>query len=213
MLLSRPGITLMIWLIVFTILVTVIIVLRFWALRIKKRSLRPDDYMVVVAWVSVMASLSMHICCSQDKQVNTVALACVAWWAIANGLGAHTTELDEYELGVQFKVMQTRWCSMINSRLVKQTDLHLSAHRRKRRYLALGDRFLQTFHFVAIHMHLCHEKVPIRCLVLDDRRHGLRSLISPRLPYQLPPNLVCLAPSCGRILQEPGCRGALVSQH
>ena len=108
MLLSRAGTSLMIWLIVFTILVTVIIVFRFWAVRIKKRSLRPDDYMVVVAWVSAAGPLPVYVHRSQEIQINTIALACVTWWAIANGLGAHTTELDEYELGVQFKVMQTR---------------------------------------------------------------------------------------------------------
>lgn len=34
-------------------------------------------------------------------------MACLTWWAIANGLGAHTKQLDSYELGVQYKVRQT----------------------------------------------------------------------------------------------------------
>ena len=61
MLLSRPSISLMMWLIVFTILVTVIIALRFWAVRIKKRSLRLDDYMVVLAWTSAAAFFSVCV--------------------------------------------------------------------------------------------------------------------------------------------------------
>ena len=107
----------MIWLIVFTILITVIIAFRFWAVRIKKRSLRPDDYMVVVAWVRT-ANRSLRSTHHLHKiQLNTVALACVTWWAIANGLGAHTSELNEYELGVQFKVTQTRRCALCRGQI------------------------------------------------------------------------------------------------
>jgi len=40
-------------------------------------------------------------------QVATLATEGLTWWGIANGLGAHTQELDPYELSVQFKVIQT----------------------------------------------------------------------------------------------------------
>lgn len=53
MLLSREGISVLIWMVVFTILTTLVIAFRFWAVKIKDRPLRADDYMVVVAYVSV----------------------------------------------------------------------------------------------------------------------------------------------------------------
>lgn len=40
-------------------------------------------------------------------QVATLATEGLTWWGIANGLGAHTQELNPYELSVQFKVTQT----------------------------------------------------------------------------------------------------------
>ena len=39
-------------------------------------------------------------------ETSTLALESLTWWAIANGLGAHTSELNNYELGVQYKVKQ-----------------------------------------------------------------------------------------------------------
>jgi hypothetical protein len=44
----------------------------------------------------------MSIFCVQ--QANTIALEGVVIWAIFNGLGKHTGELNPYEFGVQFKV-------------------------------------------------------------------------------------------------------------
>ena len=51
--LSRQGVSLSIWFVVFTIVITIVVVLRFQAARIKRRALRPDDYLIVVAYVSV----------------------------------------------------------------------------------------------------------------------------------------------------------------
>ena len=51
MLLSRQGISLLIWTVVFTVAIPAIIICRFLAARIKKRALRPDDYMIVGAYV------------------------------------------------------------------------------------------------------------------------------------------------------------------
>jgi hypothetical protein len=42
--------------------------------------------------------------CLHCEQANTIALEGVVIWAIFNGLGKHTDELDLFEYGVQFKV-------------------------------------------------------------------------------------------------------------
>ena len=52
MLLSKQGIALTIWMSVFTVVISIIMALRFFAIRIKKRLLRADDYMILVAYVS-----------------------------------------------------------------------------------------------------------------------------------------------------------------
>ena len=49
--LSHIGIQLVVWQAVFTVFITAILFLRFWAVRIKRRALRPDDYLVVLAYV------------------------------------------------------------------------------------------------------------------------------------------------------------------
>jgi ABC-type arginine/histidine transport system permease subunit len=59
MLLSRQGITLTIWMCVFTVVITLVIALRFLAVRVKKRALRADDYMILVAYVSAAGCLSL----------------------------------------------------------------------------------------------------------------------------------------------------------
>ena len=41
---------------------------------------------------------------SRPGQINTITLEGVTIWAIFHGLGKHTSELDSYEYGVQFKV-------------------------------------------------------------------------------------------------------------
>ncbi|KAK4077781.1 uncharacterized protein Triagg1_3475 [Trichoderma aggressivum f. europaeum] len=81
------GIQLLIWIIVFTVLCTVCIGLRFWAAALSRRKLLPDDYMVLFALA------------------NTISLEGVVIWAIYNGLGKHTNELNPYEFGVQFKLI------------------------------------------------------------------------------------------------------------
>lgn len=60
--LSRQGISLLIWMVVFTIVITVVVICRFLAARIKKRDHRPDDYLIVAAYVSAEAlfHLEMH---------------------------------------------------------------------------------------------------------------------------------------------------------
>lgn len=87
MLVSAQGIRLTIWMSVFTVIITFFMAARIWAIRVAKRDYRADDHMIIVAYVS------------------TLAFHAITWWAIANGLGAHTSELDPYELGVQFKIL------------------------------------------------------------------------------------------------------------
>ena len=56
MLLSSQGVSLAIWFVVFTVIITVILALRFQAARIKRRAPRPGDYLIVIAYVSIALS-------------------------------------------------------------------------------------------------------------------------------------------------------------
>ncbi|RAL06173.1 uncharacterized protein BO80DRAFT_460417 [Aspergillus ibericus CBS 121593] len=85
--LSANGIKLLIWMVVFTVLITLILGLRLWAIRVKRRSFKLHDYLILLAYIST--------CC----------MAGLTWWAIANGLGAHTADLSAYERGVQFQLI------------------------------------------------------------------------------------------------------------
>ena len=49
-----------IWLIIFNILLVVILVLRFYAARLQKRSFRLDDCFVLVAYVRVAQRVTMR---------------------------------------------------------------------------------------------------------------------------------------------------------
>ncbi|PWY84976.1 hypothetical protein BO70DRAFT_428556 [Aspergillus heteromorphus CBS 117.55] len=84
---SPGGLKLMIWMIVFTVLTTVVLGLRLWAIRVKRRAFKLHDYLILLAYTST--------CC----------MSALTWWAIANGLGAHTSELTTYELGVQYQLI------------------------------------------------------------------------------------------------------------
>ncbi|PYI01928.1 hypothetical protein BO78DRAFT_326440 [Aspergillus sclerotiicarbonarius CBS 121057] len=84
---SANGIKLLIWMVVFTVLVTLVLGLRLWAIRVKRRSFKLHDYLIFLAYIST--------CC----------MAALTWWAIANGLGAHTADLSAYERGVQFQLI------------------------------------------------------------------------------------------------------------
>ena len=104
--LSRQGTSLLIWMVVFTIVITVVVYCRFLAARIQRRDLRPDDYLIVAAYVSAEASSlpARQRIANRKTQISTLALESNAWWGIANGLGAHTSQLNKYQLGVQYKV-------------------------------------------------------------------------------------------------------------
>jgi hypothetical protein len=51
MLFSESGTSLLVWTIIFTIICTLILMLRFWAAHITRRKLAADDYMVLVGYV------------------------------------------------------------------------------------------------------------------------------------------------------------------
>lgn len=61
MLLSREGVSLLVWLVVFTVIITVVVAFRFWAASIKRRALRPDDYMIIVAYVSAASFFHLQV--------------------------------------------------------------------------------------------------------------------------------------------------------
>lgn len=103
MLLSESGRRLLTWIIVFTVITTLFLILRFWAARIQKRSLYLDDYFVLLAYVRPQ----VHYIENSDRsraQASTLAFESTTIWAIINGLGAHATELSPEQLAVQFKV-------------------------------------------------------------------------------------------------------------
>lgn len=56
---TQGGINLLIWTIVFTILDSLFVFLRFWAAHIIKRPIYIDDYLIVLSLVSIMISLSL----------------------------------------------------------------------------------------------------------------------------------------------------------
>ncbi|KZL64382.1 integral membrane protein, partial [Colletotrichum incanum] len=81
------GISLLIWIVVFTIVDASVLCLRAWSAKIMRRSFYWDDGMIIFAFA------------------NLVALEGVVIWAIYNGLGKHTNELSLEEYAVQFKLI------------------------------------------------------------------------------------------------------------
>ena len=64
---SRQGISLLVWMVVFTFIITIVIALRFWAASIKRRPLRPDDYLIVIAFVSAAIAFQIIVRRSQNS--------------------------------------------------------------------------------------------------------------------------------------------------
>ncbi|KAK1590111.1 uncharacterized protein LY79DRAFT_555910 [Colletotrichum navitas] len=84
---GERGIGLLIVIIIFTTVDAVVLGLRAWSARLMRRSFYWDDAMIMFAFA------------------NLVALEGVAIWAIYNGLGKHTSELNLSEYAVQFKLI------------------------------------------------------------------------------------------------------------
>ncbi|KAI9667971.1 MAG: hypothetical protein M1821_000791 [Bathelium mastoideum] len=75
------------WIISFTILSTIAVLLRFWSARIQRRSIFLDDGFVIVAYVAMLAQQGVQI------------------WALINGAGNSIADFSPGELLVQAKVL------------------------------------------------------------------------------------------------------------
>ncbi|KAJ6126975.1 hypothetical protein N7523_002587 [Penicillium sp. IBT 18751x] len=84
---SQAGVRLSIWMAVFTSLTTAVIALRAWAIHLTRKSLQLSDYLLFVAYIATIIMVGLN------------------YWAVANGLGAHTATLSESQLHVQFKMI------------------------------------------------------------------------------------------------------------
>ncbi|KAI1503403.1 hypothetical protein F5X99DRAFT_375139 [Biscogniauxia marginata] len=83
---GQTGMFLLRWIIAFTVICSVFVVLRFWAARITKRRFFADDLCVILAFASTIANEGVII------------------WAIQNGLGKPSEDVPKEELAVQAKV-------------------------------------------------------------------------------------------------------------
>lgn len=195
MLVSTKGLCLIIWMAVFTSIITLSLVLRIAAARIKKRDVRVDDWTICAAYVN-------SLCYFEDDrlskaQVSTLALQGTVGWAIANGLGAHTLELSKYEVGAQYKVIlgtkrKTFWAE--NSLL---TNFRHSRHRNR---MGRCISSLQDFHPVVLHAYLHHQKFYDSRTNLDASLRRLRHFVPCRLPDGLPSSLIPMEPGSWWIL-------------
>ena len=123
---SAPGSTgwfLLRWLVAFTVVCSVFLVLRLWAARLTRRPFHADDAFVILSFVSyhplfynklsrvpTLTILLLQMC--------TIANEGVIIWAICNGLGKPSDEVPPDELVVQAKVRD-------NSNLSEDPKAHL----------------------------------------------------------------------------------------
>lgn len=76
MLLNRQGINLIVWLVVFFVIITSVLALRFVAARINRRSLRIDDCLILVTY----ARIARHPpSVAAQLTVTTDQLTCFGW--------------------------------------------------------------------------------------------------------------------------------------
>lgn len=116
-------------------------------------------------------------------------------WGIANGLGAHTIELNNYELGVQFKA----------SLLAKPEDFADRceiANCRERRDLAFGNCFREALHCLALYKDLFYKKIQVLRMGFDGRNRRLWSCIPMRIHDQLPTHFAILGPGPWWLVQD-----------
>ncbi|PYH34144.1 uncharacterized protein BO87DRAFT_376539 [Aspergillus neoniger CBS 115656] len=83
--LSSCGISFLVWNVCFNCLTTTIVALRLWANYADRKGVRLPDYMMLVAYVSL---ISKAVC---------------EWWCVFNGLGNPAADLTTYEVGVIWK--------------------------------------------------------------------------------------------------------------
>ncbi|KAE8151238.1 hypothetical protein BDV25DRAFT_97553 [Aspergillus avenaceus] len=143
---TPDGISLMIWMIVFTCLTTIVVGLRIWSAHLTGKGLQIHDYLVIVAYLSVAAQ------------------AGVGWWAIANGLGGHTKDRTQKEIGVQWQLLITACVTWLVSTVACKLSiltLYLSLFRTSRslRMVALIACSIVGAYFVAflpVFLTQCH---------------------------------------------------------
>ncbi|KAL4901494.1 hypothetical protein BDW74DRAFT_83910 [Aspergillus multicolor] len=109
---STPaGITLFIITVVFMSVVTVVVILRFWALFSERRRLWLPEYLAIIAYLSLVAHTALEI------------------WTIFNGLGKHTDELtaDEMEVLRKFLVAASMtWLANTSTCKLSMLTLYLT---------------------------------------------------------------------------------------
>ena len=76
---SERGRKLSVWMVVFTSLNLLTLVLRFWAVRVQRRKLRVDDYLIVGAFVCLESFASL-------RRRKMMAYANIG---LSSGLGSH----------------------------------------------------------------------------------------------------------------------------
>ncbi|KAI1662061.1 integral membrane protein [Daldinia decipiens] len=105
---SSSGLNFFIFVIVFTIICGIFILLRVWAARLSHRSLYLDDAFILFAYA------------------NCIALGGVGLWAAVNGLGKSGAELSPEEVVINAKLILTSdLCWLLASVFVKMSILWL----------------------------------------------------------------------------------------
>ncbi|KAF7531607.1 hypothetical protein G7054_g8692 [Neopestalotiopsis clavispora] len=85
---THSGINLLIWIVVFTVLDVLFVLLRFWAARLIHRQLSADDYLIIFALANVLALEGVLI-----------------WSIFYGGIGRYSTELLPTELAIALKAI------------------------------------------------------------------------------------------------------------
>ncbi|KAI5862502.1 hypothetical protein GGS23DRAFT_570527 [Durotheca rogersii] len=105
---SSSGLTFFVFVIVFTVICGIFLLLRLWAATVSRRPLYLDDAMILFAYA------------------NCIALGGVGLWAAVNGLGKPGSELSEEEIVVNAKLIITSdVCWLFASVFVKMSILWL----------------------------------------------------------------------------------------
>lgn len=122
----------------------------------------------------------------------------VCFWAIANGLGAHTDTLTSYEIGVQYQVSRSQSNPLQHHSLLNIIIAALHQHLRN---VDHGNRMLQILHARPLHLSLPFETVPVCSLGHVRRCIRLLRLLPIVLHDPMSSNLLWLESCAGRVLQ------------
>ncbi|KAI0597599.1 hypothetical protein F4775DRAFT_593288 [Biscogniauxia sp. FL1348] len=144
---SPHGRDLIIWIVVFTILNLTALGLRFYTMiKVKRRSLRADDYIIVFSICSLLA------------------LEGTSLWAIHNGLGYHTAEVQWEQVAVQIKLVTSSyftWTLSTTSCKVAVLVMYLDIFRtdvgfRRAVYVLIGLCTLYPIVFIPFFVTVCN---------------------------------------------------------